>query len=356
MTVVIPALNEERVIAECLHALAAQTYPADRTEVVVVDNGSTDRTAQIAQELGAKVLHVAKRSAYVARNAAIAATSGEFLAFTDADCLADPRWIEELIAVESAHGTGIVAGHIEYRMSFDSLGNRMLIASRSGEVIRENVCVHHCAPTGNVLIRRDLLAEFGPFSEAPFSSDIAMSKKLAAHGHPPIYAPGAVVVHQCDLTSREYLSRTYWNCRGTAVHAPQAASFAVLVRELARVPWRPGLRSVPAVRSAVAERPQSPFLRTWLYMWLARTAGYAGRVAGTAARMRQQRPRQPSVGAGSSPSPPQMALNSDRIPLGGEGRGEGSRQTSRRCTRSSVSSNRQLSTRRLSGRTLSLSL
>lgn len=300
VTVVIPALNEERVIGECLRALSAQTYSRERMEVVVVDNGSTDRTAQIATSCGARVMHASERSAYVARNAAIAATDGDYLAFTDADCVADPMWIEQLVAMEAERGTGIVAGHIEYRMSFDSLGNRMLIASRSGEVIRENVCTHHAAPTGNVLIRRELLEQHGPFCEAAFGSDIAMSKKLAAHGHPPVYAADAVVVHQCDLSSREYLARTYWNNRGNAVHSAKRITWRDLGQQLAEFPWRPGFGNVRAVQLAVADRPRSSFTRTWLYMWAARLAGYIGRVNGTASRLIS--PGHPSTDA--VPPPP----------------------------------------------------
>jgi len=285
VTVVIPALNEEQVIGDCLRSLQSQTWPRERYEVVVVDNGSTDRTAEIARSLGAKVLQATERSAYVARNTAIAATTGDYLAFTDADCVPDSRWIHDLVTADAEQGTGIVAGHIEYRMAFESLGNRMLIASRSGEVIRENVCVHHCAPTGNVLIRRDLLQRHGPFSTTAFGSDVAFSRKLAACGHPPTYAPTAIVVHQCDLTSREYLSRTYLNNRGNAVHAPQRPTAVDLLRQVAQFPWRPGLRNVPAVQLAVADRPRTAFLKTLVYMWGSRLAAYAGRVAGTAVRL-----------------------------------------------------------------------
>ena len=285
VTVVIPALNEEQVIGDCLRSLQGQTWPHERYEVVVVDNGSTDRTAEIARSLGARVLQETERSAYVARNTAIAATTGDYLAFTDADCVPAPRWIEDLVTADAEHGTGIVAGHIEYRMAFESLGNRMLIASRSGEVIRENVCVHHSAPTGNVLIRRDLLERHGPFCTAAFGSDIAFSRKLAACGHPPSYAPTAIVVHQCDLTSREYLSRTYWNSRGNAVHAPKRPTAVDQIRQLTQFPWRPGLRTVPAVQLAVADRPRTAFLRTWVYMWGSRLAAYAGQVAGTTVRL-----------------------------------------------------------------------
>ncbi|MBL8848406.1 MAG: glycosyltransferase family 2 protein [Planctomycetaceae bacterium] len=290
VTVVIPALNEEQVIADCLRALQGQTWPRDRYEVIVVDNGSADRTADIARSLGARVLYATERSAYVARNAAIAASTGDYLAFTDADCVPAACWIADLVAADARHVTGIVAGHIEYKMAFESLGNRMLIASRSGEVIRENVCVHHCAPTGNVLIRRDLLERHGPFSTTAFGSDVAFSRKLAACGHPPVYAPGAIVVHQCDLTSGEYLSRTYWNNRGNAVHAPEQPTTADLFRQLAQFPWRPGFRNVPAVQLAVADQPRTAFLTTWLYMCGARLAAYAGRVAGTAVRVIGRKP------------------------------------------------------------------
>lgn len=289
VTVVIPALNEERVIGDCLQALASQSYPADRFEVVVVDNGSTDQTAAVARGAGAKVLHAARPSAYVARNVAIRETHGHYLAFTDADCVPDVRWIETLTATDAQEQSGIVAGHIEYRMSFDSLGNRLLIDSRSQDAIRELVCVHHCAPTGNVLIRRELLEEFGPFDEEAYGSDVAMSRKLAAHGRPPAYAPQAIVVHQCDLTNAEYLSRTYCNNRGNALHEQHAASGPRLLAEIAKFPWRPGLRRVAGVQSAVPGQPRSAFFSTWLYIWAARFAAYFGRIAGTIRRMRQRK-------------------------------------------------------------------
>jgi glycosyltransferase involved in cell wall biosynthesis len=299
VTVVIPALNEARVIGDCLRALAAQTYPAERLAVVVVDNGSVDDTAEVARQHGASVLHVPQRSAYVARNAAIRQTQGDYLAFTDADCVPDPRWIEELLAAEARERTGVVAGHIEYRMSFDSLGNRMLIASRTRDVIREHVCVHHCAPTGNVLIRRALLETFGPFCETAFGSDIAMSKTLAAQGHPPAFAPLAAVVHQCDLTNGEYLSRTFWNNRGNALHDPRAASAGRLLRELCEFPWRPGLRRVPGVQLAAPDRPRSGFFATWLYSWISRFAAYTGRLAGTISRITRG-DRRPTPGVPST--------------------------------------------------------
>jgi len=284
VTVVIPALNEAQVISDCLRALHGQSYPHERFEVVIVDNGSTDATARIARESGATVMHVAERSAYVARNAAIRATTGDYLAFTDADCVPVAVWIEELIAAESREQTGVVAGHIDYQMSFDSLGNRMLIASRNKDVIRANVCIHRCAPTGNVMIRRRLFEQHGLFCEAAYGSDIAMSKRLSGLGHPPVFAPEATVVHQCDLSSWEYLSRTFWNNRGNAVHDPRPATVGRLLSEAAQFPWRPGLRTVADVQRAVADRPASAFVPTWLYMWLSRFAGYAGRITGTVTR------------------------------------------------------------------------
>jgi glycosyltransferase involved in cell wall biosynthesis len=284
VTVVIPALNEARVIGDCLRALNDQTYPRKRFEVVIVDNGSTDDTAKIAQQSGATVMHVAERSAYVARNAAIRATTGDYLAFTDADCVPAVRWIDELIAAESREQTGVVAGHIDYRMSFDSLGNRMLIASRDRDVIRANVCIHRCAPTGNVLIRRQLFEKHGLFCEAAYGSDIAMSKRLSGLGHPPVFAPEAVVVHQCDLSSGEYLARTFWNSRGNAVHDPRPANVGRLLHEAVQFPWRPGLRTVADVQRAICDRPPSAFVPTWMYMWLSRFASYAGRMAGTTSR------------------------------------------------------------------------
>src|SRR5436309_4347153 len=82
VSVVIPAYNEESSLGACLDTLNKQTIPA---EIVVVDDGSTDRTSAIAAARGVRVLRTDHRGPAVARNRGAQATSAPILAFLDAD-------------------------------------------------------------------------------------------------------------------------------------------------------------------------------------------------------------------------------------------------------------------------------
>jgi len=96
ISVVIPARNEEAYLQSCLRALAAQTRPPD--EVVVVDNGSMDRTGTIAAALGARVVICPTPGVALARQAGLEAATGDWVATTDADSRPVAGWLEALEA------------------------------------------------------------------------------------------------------------------------------------------------------------------------------------------------------------------------------------------------------------------
>lgn len=98
ISVVIPAYNEEKYLPRCLTSLDGQTYPRQRFEVIVVDNASTDRTAEIAQEHGARVVREERKGVGRARQSGAEAAQGEIIAGTDADIDAPPEWLERIAA------------------------------------------------------------------------------------------------------------------------------------------------------------------------------------------------------------------------------------------------------------------
>lgn len=93
-SVVIPALNEEEFIERCLLSLNDQTYPRDRYEIIVVDNGSEDRTKLIAEQHADRVLEKLDANVGAVRNHGVLDAKGEILICTDSDCLFDRNWIE----------------------------------------------------------------------------------------------------------------------------------------------------------------------------------------------------------------------------------------------------------------------
>ncbi|MCB7130407.1 MAG: glycosyltransferase, partial [Candidatus Brocadiales bacterium] len=112
ISVIVPALNEEQNIRECLVSLLKMDYPPERLEVLVVDNGSTDRTAEIVKSFPVCYLHEEKRGCPTARNAAIRASRGDIIASTDSDCIASQLWLRELVKAFDEDGVGGVAGEV----------------------------------------------------------------------------------------------------------------------------------------------------------------------------------------------------------------------------------------------------
>src|SRR6476646_11757769 len=88
VSVVVPVYNGEETIKTCVESLVGLDYPRDRFEVLIVDNKSTDGTRRVVEKYPVTLLQeAAVQSSYAARNLGVARSSGEIIAFTDADCV-----------------------------------------------------------------------------------------------------------------------------------------------------------------------------------------------------------------------------------------------------------------------------
>lgn len=114
VSVVVPAYNEEYVLANCLAALQAQDYPGP-CEVIVVNNASTDRTAEIARSMGVTLVDEPVKGYVYALRAGFTAARGEIIACTDADTLVPPGWVSNLVAhLTSRPGIVATSGSFEF--------------------------------------------------------------------------------------------------------------------------------------------------------------------------------------------------------------------------------------------------
>src|SRR6185295_6193515 len=108
VSVVIPALNAERFIGQAIESVHAQTLQV--REIIMVDNGCTDRTTRIAAALGAAIVEEKRRGISLARNAGIRKSTQEWIALLDADDLWDAQKMErQWAAVQACPDAGLVA-------------------------------------------------------------------------------------------------------------------------------------------------------------------------------------------------------------------------------------------------------
>lgn len=111
LSIVIPAFNEERLIEQCLQSistsLAANYKPGFTSEIIVVDNNSTDRTAELARQAGVKVVFEPINQIGRARNAGAAQAAGDWLLFIDADSLLNPGLLSDILRlIEEGRSVG----------------------------------------------------------------------------------------------------------------------------------------------------------------------------------------------------------------------------------------------------------
>ena len=101
LSIIIPAFNEERLIARCLQSIstsvAANYKPGFTSEIIVVDNNSTDDTPWLARQAGAQVVFEPINQIGRARNAGAAVAAGDWLLFVDADSILNPGLLAEIL-------------------------------------------------------------------------------------------------------------------------------------------------------------------------------------------------------------------------------------------------------------------
>jgi glycosyltransferase involved in cell wall biosynthesis len=204
ISVVVPARNEEEMIGACLESILRQE-PAP-LEVILVDNGSSDRTGEIGRSLGVRVLYQPKPGLHIARQTGLEAAVGEVVAGTDADCRVEPGWIAAIQEAFSDPEVVETYGPIEF---FDGpLFDRLL--SRYGYPLFLGLMARLGQPNaagGNHAVRRQVALEVGGY-DVPYGEDVWLMLKLKSRGK-IVYTPRARV-----LTSSRRLRRGRWKMYG----------------------------------------------------------------------------------------------------------------------------------------------
>ncbi len=201
VSVVVPAYNAAATIDDCVRSLFELRYPEGRLELLVIDNGSTDGTLETLRGWNGRIGigHERRRGPGAARNAGLRAARSELVAFTDADCVVDPGWLEHLVPVLEDPSVGIAGGTIRARPPANEI-------ERFGEAVhdhRQAIEVYRppYAITMSWVSRREVLCAVGGFDERfRRAEDVDLSYRVSQAGYCIAFVPGAIVYHRNEAT------------------------------------------------------------------------------------------------------------------------------------------------------------
>jgi glycosyltransferase involved in cell wall biosynthesis len=207
ITVVVPMYNGAATLRDGLRSLGAQNLARTAFDVIVVDDGSSDGSAEICSHFDVCVIRQANAGASAARNTGMLAATTEWIAFLDADCVASRGWLKALVrAAQSAgHDVHCVAGKT---IGFNSTTPAARFVDLFGSLDAERHLSHPrypFAPSGNVAYRRASLVAVGGYDPRYRSYEACdLHQRLGRLGGRSVYEPAALAFHRHRATWRQY--------------------------------------------------------------------------------------------------------------------------------------------------------
>jgi GT2 family glycosyltransferase len=226
VSVVVCSYNGGATLRECLQSLETIDYPD--YEVILVDDGSTDNTQQIAADFPwVRNIRQANKGLSAARNIGAEAAVGSIVAYTDSDCVADPDWLYHLVTAMQRLQVGAIGGP-NLPPPSDSWMAQCVAVSPGGpsHVMLDDHLAEH-VPGCNMAFDRELLLKVGGF-DAQFrqaGDDVDICWRLLDAGERIGFAAGAMVWHHRRNSVKAYLKQQKGYGRSEAMlafkHAPR---------------------------------------------------------------------------------------------------------------------------------------
>jgi GT2 family glycosyltransferase len=208
VSVIVCTHNGARTLPECLEGVGRLTYPD--FELIVVLDGSSDGSEEIARAYGANLVTTAHRGLSAARNAGIARATGEIVAFLDDDAYPDTDWLHYVASALAQNGHGGIGG--PNLPPDDGLVAESVAAAPGGPIhvlISDREAEH--VPGCNMAFRKAALDGIGGFDERfrVAGDDVDVCWRLQEAGWTLGFSAGAVVMHRRRDSVRRYLKQQY---------------------------------------------------------------------------------------------------------------------------------------------------
>lgn len=190
VTIVLPALNEERYLKNCLDSLMKLDFPKEKLEIILVDNGSTDNTLQIAKAYPIKVLENPNAKVGAVRNLGAHEAQGRFIVFLDSDCTTEPNWLSKGISKLLQNPDTVLGGQCILRENPYWL-EKYWILNNSKTRAYQTTLIGAC-----IFIDKSLFFKVGGFDESLNSGeDCDLTVKLKKAGAIVDIDPSMSVIH-----------------------------------------------------------------------------------------------------------------------------------------------------------------
>jgi lipopolysaccharide/colanic/teichoic acid biosynthesis glycosyltransferase/glycosyltransferase involved in cell wall biosynthesis len=211
VSVIIPVKDGAAELPDCLEAILHQENIPGKFEIIVVDDGSQDNSAEVARQLDVKVISQKNTGPAAARNAGASAASAPILAFTDVDCAPSPKWLCSLLRPFADPQVMGVKG--TYRTEQDSLVARFVQLEYQSKYQRmSRMKSIDFIDTYSAAYRREVFLQnggFDPVFPVPSVEDQEFSYRLSRKGYRLVFAPDAAVYHRHDKSFGEYIQRKF---------------------------------------------------------------------------------------------------------------------------------------------------
>ena len=217
VSIIIPVYNNEENIGKLIESLLKSDYPKELLEIIIVDNGSNDRTKEIIRQYPVVILLEEKniQSSYAARNKGIINAKNEIFAFIDSDCLADAQWIKNAVLCLNREKVDLLAGNVIFKKTsnlniFEIYDSHMYLQQEYNASVGAST-------TANLVVKKNVFNSLGLFPIVQSGGDVRWTNIAVNKGFKLIYCENAKVFHPARKSLKEIIKKEIRLCENSSI-------------------------------------------------------------------------------------------------------------------------------------------
>ena len=262
ISVIIPAYNSESSIELCVSSIKSQNFSREKYEIIVVDDGSTDKTVMLAKDAGADyVIPAGHNSSGMARNIGVKHSRGKIVAFIDSDCIAKEGWLKTIskeLESNDVIGGPVMNGRTDSAVAW---AEYLMEFSEFHEYKKRSIV--NFVPACNLVCKKKVFDLVGGFQEGRITEDVLFGHSLKKAGFKVVFVPELQIQHLCGTEFNKYLSKMKKLGRRLMVDIDEVPSrYRKLTKSRIGLPVIFGFKLVARTRRAIRAKKISKFIIT----------------------------------------------------------------------------------------------